>query len=230
MKRAKKRTTIKESKLVSKLKEFDKKLIESSVAFMELQKNCFEEVSNSTFYKNMRLIADASAATGISIETLARQSLSTEQLEELARPQVVEVPRCFEDTMSDADIEKLLSVMNKYIFVDEQTVESVRIWLRCEQPQPVVAKNVRYLAYMLKELSEADMICNNCMQVAGERKVFASKETKNKPSKVITASNLTSSLNRLINRDNYQPEVIGAPALKRRKRIDAIKDEIEKAV
>ena len=52
-------------------------------------------------------------------------------------------------------------------------------------------KNNRNLAYLLHKLAENELICSNWAQVAGDNRLFESKNGK-----TITSSNLTTSLNR----------------------------------
>lgn len=96
----------------------------------------------------------------------------------------------FESTMSKEQIAKLLPVLNQYIFVDELSEDDVEAWLRCEgEPLRVITN--RNLAFLLHKMAENDLICSNWAQVAGDNRIF-----KSKCGKVITSSNLTTSLNR----------------------------------
>ncbi|MBO5548433.1 MAG: hypothetical protein J5954_02225 [Prevotella sp.] len=123
----------------------------------------------------------------------------------------------FESTMTKEQIAILLPVLNQYIFVDELSENDVEAWLRCEgEPMRVITN--RNLAYLLNKMAENDLICSNWAQVAGDNRIFKSKNGK-----TITSSNLTTSLNR------FSP-VISRGEKGDSKRVIRIKEAIEAAV
>ena len=128
---------------------------------------------------------------------------------------IKEVKRCFDCTLLDEQIAKLLPMLNELIFAVEQNNEDVEALLRCERKR-VRVKNNRHLAYFLHTMAREDLICFDWNQVAEDNMAFESKNGT-----VITASNLSSSLNRfgfLIDKD------------KDSKRVKEIKKKIEDAV
>lgn len=123
----------------------------------------------------------------------------------------------FESTMNKEQIAILLPTLNRYIFVDELSENDVEAWLRCEgEPMRVITN--RNLAYLLNKMAENDLICSNWAQVAGDNRIFKSKNGK-----TITSSNLTTSLNR------FSP-VISRGEKGDSKRVIRIKEAIEAAV
>jgi hypothetical protein len=158
-----------------------------------------EAIKDHPIYKHIRDLQDAAHEMGVSSTVLAWthdpflvNSFQTS----------IAVPMDFQSTLTDGQITSLLPVMNEFVFVEAQSLESVKQWLRCEMGEPVPVTNNRYLALMLSVMSENGMICSNWAQVAGNRNVFCSKATTNKTSKTLTASNLTTSLGRLRTTDN----------------------------
>lgn len=95
----------------------------------------------------------------------------------------------FEATLTDAQIEILLPVVNEYVFSDLQTVESMREWLECRNQEPVKVKDIAELCYFLNLLRDHGYICGNAQTVAEENETFVGG--KGKP---ITQSSLTASL------------------------------------
>jgi hypothetical protein len=95
----------------------------------------------------------------------------------------------FEATLTDAQIEILLPVVNKYVFSDLQTVESMREWLECRNMEPVKVKDIAELCYFLNLLRDHGYICGNAQTVAKENKTFVGGRGKH-----ITESSLTASL------------------------------------
>jgi len=78
----------------------------------------------------------------------------------------------------DCQIKALLQIMNKYIFEDAQTVESVNKWLDCDVLEPIKIKNVKWLGVFLYYLKEANFICSNYQDIINKRKIFCSKKGK----------------------------------------------------
>ncbi len=95
----------------------------------------------------------------------------------------------FEPTLTDEQIKILLPVINKYVCVDPQTIESVREWLVCDNLEPVRVKSNAQLCCLLNELSKGGYICGNAQTVAEQNETFAGMRGK-----VITQSNMTASL------------------------------------
>ncbi len=118
-------------------------------------------------------------------ELAAGEGLDVSDLMRGVRSRVVSVDYNFGDNLSDKQIIKLLPVMNKYIFGENQTLSSVRRWLDCKAPQPIIVKNATLLCLMLQELRGNDMICYNWQDVAGTNKTFASNRGK-----ILTAQGL----------------------------------------
>jgi hypothetical protein len=94
----------------------------------------------------------------------------------------------FEATLTDAQIEKLLPVINKYVFSDLQTVESMREWLECRN-RDVKVKDIAELCNLLNLLRDHGYICGNAQTVAEENETFIGG--RGRP---ITKSSLTASL------------------------------------
>ena len=78
----------------------------------------------------------------------------------------------FEATLTDAQIEILLPVVNEYVFSDLQTVESMREWLECRNQEPVKVKDIAELCYLLNLLRDNGYICGNAQTVAEKNKTF----------------------------------------------------------
>lgn len=78
----------------------------------------------------------------------------------------------------DCQIKALLQIMNKYIFEDIQSVESVNKWLDCDVAEPIKIKNVKWLGVFLYYLKEANFICSNYQDIINKRKIFCSKKGK----------------------------------------------------
>ncbi len=106
----------------------------------------------------------------------------------------------FEATLTDAQIEILLPVVNKYVFSDLQTVESMREWLECRNMEPVKVKDIAELCNLLNLLRDCGYICGNAHTVAKDNKTFVGG--RGKP---ITRSSLTASLTKRYG-DHYQRE------------------------
>ena len=84
----------------------------------------------------------------------------------------------FESKLIDAQIIELLPVANNKIFVEEQTVESIKLFLACKHNQPLMVKKNWAIAYFLHLLSYHGFICQNYQKVASEMKVFKSIKGK----------------------------------------------------
>ena len=97
----------------------------------------------------------------------------------------------FESRLTDEQITRLLPVINKYVFTDIQTVESVHEWLACENEKPVRVKDLSQLCFLLNLLRENDYICRNAQTVAEENKTFVGRRGK-----IVTQRSLTTSLSK----------------------------------
>ena len=95
----------------------------------------------------------------------------------------------FEATLTDAQIEELLPVVNEYVFSDLQTAESMREWLECRNQEPVKVKDIAELCYFLNLLRDHGYICGNAHTVAEDNKTFVGGRGRH-----ITKSSLTASL------------------------------------
>ena len=120
----------------------------------------------------------------------------------------------FECSLCREQLLVLLPMLNHYIFSDEQNIDDVEALFKCKLEKPIRIKNNRYLAYLLSNMAAEQMICYNWSQVSEINQLFAS-ELGN----VISASNLTTSLQRFVSIKNNLNE-----------RIDEIKDAIKSAV
>ena len=118
---------------------------------------------------------------------------------------IKEVKCCFDCVLHGEQVAELLPMLNELVFAVEQNIDDVEALLKCERKR-VRVKNNRHLAYFLHTLEKEKLICFDWNQVAEDNKVFESKKGT-----VITASNLSSSLNRfgfLIDKDKDSERVI----------------------
>lgn len=120
----------------------------------------------------------------------------------------------FECSLCREQLLGLLPMLNHYIFLDEQKIDDVEALFKCELAKPLRVKNNRYLAYLLNIMTTEQMICYNWSQVSEKNKLFVSGRGN-----VITASNLTTSLQRFVNSNN-----------KPNRRIDEIKKVIKDTI
>ena len=104
----------------------------------------------------------------------------------------------FESTLTDAQIEKLLPVINKYVFSDPQTVKSVREWMDGKNQQAVKVKDIAELCNLLNLLRDNGYICGNAQTVADENKTFVGGKGNH-----ITQKNLTASLYKKRKKDEH---------------------------
>lgn len=111
---------------------------------------------------------------------------------------IVKTKKDFESILTREQIEELLPVMNNYIFVEKQSVESVNRWLKCENEEPVKVKNNGLLAYLLHLLQKENYICFDCQGVAEEGKVFIGLRGG-----LLTKSNLSKSMTHLVHKLGY---------------------------
>lgn len=84
----------------------------------------------------------------------------------------------FKSSLSDDEIRELLPLVNKYVFVEKQTLESVKEWLGCRNKEPLQVKSNGMIAYLLNVLQHFDFICRNCQKVATENHTFQSTNGK----------------------------------------------------
>ena len=101
---------------------------------------------------------------------------------------VYELPT-YESKLSKEHIAIVLSVANKYVFLNEQTADDMLEWLACENKKAIQVKSNGLLAYMMFLLYSDDWICQNWQMVADEQKTFVSKNGL-----PITKKNLSRSL------------------------------------
>lgn len=80
----------------------------------------------------------------------------------------------FQSTMTDYEIRQLLPLINKYVFVESQTTESVKEWLCCRNKEPLRVKKNGMIAYLLSILQQKGFICWNPQKVAADNKTFMS--------------------------------------------------------
>lgn len=111
---------------------------------------------------------------------------------------IVKTKKDFESKLTREQILQLLPVMNNYIFVEKQSVESVNMWLRCENEEPVKVKDNGLLAYLLHLLQKGNYICFDCQGIAEEGKVFVGLRGK-----ILTKSNLSKSMTYLVHKMGY---------------------------
>ncbi len=90
--------------------------------------------------------------------------------------QDVETGLDFRSSLTNEQIVSLLPVMNELIFVEIQSLESVKRWLCCTNTEPVQVRNNGLLGYLLRLLSYGDYICSNWQKVAEENKVFSGSQ------------------------------------------------------
>lgn len=111
---------------------------------------------------------------------------------------IVKTKKDFESKLTREQIEELLPVMNNYIFVEKQSVESVNRWLKCENEEPIKVKNNGLLAYLLYLLQKENYICFDCQGVAEKGKVFIGLRGR-----LLTKSNLSKSMTHLVHKMGY---------------------------
>ena len=160
---------------------------------------------DSTIRKRMRDISDIAAATGVSVDSVAQlvQYKTDDELDAAAREsRTLYQDRVesmdFRSVLTDEQIKSLLPVMNDYVFVEAQTLDSVRLWLRCEVTEPVKVKNNGLLAFLMYLLSHDNYICSNWQKVAQERKVFVGSQGG-----LLTQKGLSKAMSLMAKRKNY---------------------------
>lgn len=145
--------------------------------------SCLDRFNNS----RLAICVDAAAKIGrYSHTVLYESSLTDEEIRYLKEPDHIKIYD-FKSKLNDGHIKELLPVMNKLIFVESQTVESVCEWLACEHKEPVRVKKNYLLSYLMYLLAERGLICGNWQKVAEEMRVFANNE-------LLTKTNLSKCL------------------------------------
>ena len=174
---------------------------EQSSRWIKLFQSDYEKYKNNPLFKRGQYIKEIASAIGLdslSVSWSLSPFLTDDELERAAKESRLLYqeridPMDFNSTLTDEQIKSLLPMMNKYVFKEAQTLESVKRWLKRETEFPVPVKNNGNLALMLRTMSDCGLICSNWAQVAENSRVFVSKTKK-----IISASNLTTSLNRLL--------------------------------
>jgi hypothetical protein len=107
----------------------------------------------------------------------------------------------FQSKLTDGQIRELLPLINKYVFVEKQTTNSVNEWLRCKNKEPLQVKSNGLLAFLLNVLQAYDFICRNCQKVAADNKTFVSMRGK-----VLNQKDLSKAQSKLAQKVGYKKE------------------------
>ena len=144
---------------------------------------CFDSFKDS----RLAICADTSARIGrYDPMLLYKSTLTDDEIKELKEPDYIKTYD-FQSKLNEGHIRELLPVMNNLIFVESQTVASVRQWLACEHKEPVKVKKNYLLSYFMYLLADKGLICGNWQKVAEEMRVFKNKE-------ILTQKNLSKCL------------------------------------
>jgi hypothetical protein len=144
-------------------------------------------------FKDSRLAicTDTSARIGrYDAMLLYNSSLTDDEIKDLKEPAYKKIYD-FQSKLNEGHIRELLLVMNDLVFVETQTVASVRQWLACEHKEPVRVRKNYLLAFLMDSLAEKGFICRNWQKVAEEMKVFTNK-------KILTQKNLSKCLHNAV--------------------------------
>ncbi len=156
----------------------------------------------SPFDGRTKIIIDASARFGYDIGALYHSGMTNEELESLCVPKKV-ITYTFESKLETHHLEALLPVVNDLVFVEPQTVDSLRDLFECKKKHVRVKSN-GILAYMMYLLSAYEWICQNWQMVAKSQETFASKKGV-----TLSHSNLSRSLHMMAKRMNYPADKQG---------------------
>ena len=107
----------------------------------------------------------------------------------------------FKSSLNDDEIRELLPLVNKYVFVEKQTLESVKEWLGCRNKEPLQVKSNGMIAYLLNVLQHFDFICRNCQKVATENHTFQSTNGK-----ILNQKDLSKALSVLAKKNGFKKE------------------------
>lgn len=121
--------------------------------------------------------------------------------DELKIPQVIEIPIDFSSNLTDEQITRLLPILTSVVRMKAYDVDNVREWLECRNREPLTAKNIGLLSYLLYLLSSESYICQNWQHVASERKVFCSRNGK-----TLTRIDFAAALAKLKKRTEKKPD------------------------
>lgn len=117
--------------------------------------------------------------------------------------------------LTDEDIEKLLPIANKYIFVETLTVDALKAFLDgCRNTYKI--KSIRFFALLMSLLAQGGLIHNQWQKFAEENGNIISKREK-----IVNCSDLSSALNKM---NTYKSETTQS------ERILIIKNKITNAV
>lgn len=128
----------------------------------------------------------------------------TDEALSLAAPRMIatKTKLSFESTLTDEEIGQLLPIINHCLCEDEQTIQSVKMWLKCENPEPIRVKDNGLFAYFLFVLQKEGYICQNCQKVAEVEKVFVGIRGA-----YLTQKNLSKSMSKLAKKKGFSIKV-----------------------
>lgn len=107
----------------------------------------------------------------------------------------------FKSSLTDDEIRALLPLVNKYVFDEKQTLESVKEWLRCRNKEPLRVQSNGMIAYLLNVLQHFDYISRNCQKVAAENHSFQSTNGK-----ILNQKDLSKALSVLAKKNGFKKE------------------------
>jgi len=108
---------------------------------------------------------------------LKRQGEKIKVLAENVKQEIEQNPKPkqdFKSSLTDDEIRELLPIINKYVFVEKQTLASVKEWLYCRNKEPLRVQSNGMIAYLLNVLQHFAFICRNCQKIATENHTFQS--------------------------------------------------------
>lgn len=151
----------------------------------------------------IRHIANVSAAMGIDVNDVidVSRTMSDDELKTMSENSTTIIPVTFDANLTDEQIIRLLPILKRVVSMKTYDVDNVREWLGCCNREPVKAKNIGLVSYLLSLLSSEGYICQNWQHVASERKVFCSKTGK-----VITRVHYAQALTKLTTRAGKKPD------------------------
>ena len=90
-------------------------------------------------------------------------------------------------------ISDFLTVVNEYVFEEEQSEYDVNMWLTShKQSEQVEVKNIKWFTVLLDAMKQQDFLCHNYKDIIENRKMFCSKHKT-----TLTANILSSKLSEL---------------------------------
>lgn len=137
-------------------------------------------------------------------EDLRRQGEKIKVLARDVKQEIKQKPKPkqdFKSSLTDDEIRALLPLVNKYIFVEKQSLASVKDWLCCRNKEPLQVKSNGMIAYLLNVLQHFDFICRNCQKVATENHTFQSTNGK-----ILNQKDLSKALSVLAKKNGFKKE------------------------